>query len=69
VTNRNVATGELQVSLTVNRAALPETAQGCAVDATAVLRTRFVLDDGIHPPVPFNVEQPWRCNQSRLKTP
>ena len=69
VTNRDVKTGKLQVSLTVDRAAMPEAAQGCATGDTAVLRTRFIIDDGVHPPVPFNVEQPWRRNQSRLKTP
>jgi hypothetical protein len=69
VTNRDVKTGRLAVSLTVHGAAMPETAEGCERGATAVLRTRFVLDDRVNTPVAVNVEQPWKCNRSRLATP
>ena len=69
VTNRDVKTGRLAVSLTVNRAALPRTARACKAGGPALFRTRFALDDGIHAPVSFDVEQLWACNRSRLRTP
>jgi hypothetical protein len=69
VTNRDVKSGRLAVSLSVNRARLPQTARACETGGTALLRTRIELDDGIHPPVTFSVERPWTCNRSRLATP
>ncbi len=69
VTNRDAKSGRLEVSVTVDRATLPWTAERCETEETALLRTRFALDDGVHPPVIFSTEQPWACKKGKLATP
>jgi hypothetical protein len=68
VTNRDRANGRLDFALTVNLASAPEAPDTCG-DGSALLRTRLILDDHLHPPVAVNLEQPWRCNRSRLTAP
>jgi hypothetical protein len=71
VKSRDAATGLMEFSIQVDRAALPTEPSSCAGDgpASARLATTFELGTGVQTLASVHAVQDWRCGDTQLTTP
>jgi hypothetical protein len=71
IKQRDPKGGELEFSVTVDRASIPRAPRGCALGGgnSVQLSTGLVIDDSVRKAVEVNPDLPWRCGKSNLRSP